>query len=524
MTRSLQADDFFPLATPREGSGSGSVLDKQGHVLTNYHVVEDARQIAVTLFDSTTHAARLVGSDPQNDLAVLKIDAPPQHLHPIAWGDSTKLLVGMRVFAIGNPFGLERTLTTGIVSSLNRSLRTENQRKIRGIIQTDAAINPGGPLLNRRGEVIGITTAIVGRTGQSSGISLAIPASTARRVVDELIRHGRVIRPDCGIFSVYETERGRLIARLDPDGPAARAGLRGPQEQVVRRGGFIYRSVDRSKADLVVAAAGRPVKTLDDLLGYVESKKPGDTVVLRMVREGQRMDVPVELEQTQARERYGDCPCSCVSSPTIMTGIFRPEGVGMTALMTPESVLPAGPPENRADVLYEVVDGRCVELAPMSTFAGVVASRVHWRLAVHANEKQLGEAVHEVLFGLSPRRRRPDVALVSCQRWTRGHPISSTDPWPVVPNLAVEVVSPTDNAEPLLGKVAEYLQAGVDQVWVSYPLLKLVYVYESLTKVRGYAEADELDGGDVMPGFKLSLSALFADSPPSEEPTNGSQP
>jgi S1-C subfamily serine protease len=169
-----------------------------------------------------------------------------------------------------------------------------------GRCRTDAAINPGnsgGPLLNRRGEMIGITTAIVSRAGQSSGIGLAIPASTARRVVDELIR------PDCGMFSVYETERGLLIARLDPDGPAARAGLRGPQEQVVRRGGFIYRSVDRSKADLVVAANGRPVKTLDDLLSYVESKKPGDTVVLRVVRDGQRMDVPVELEQTQARER-----------------------------------------------------------------------------------------------------------------------------------------------------------------------------------------------------------------------------
>ena len=151
--------------------------------------------------------------------------------------------------------------------------------------------------------MIGINTAIVSRAGQSSGIGMAIPASTARRVVDELIRHGYVIRTDCGIFSVYETERGLLIARLDPDGPAARAGLRGPEEQVVRRGGFIYRSVDRSKADLVAAADGRPVKTLDDLLSYVESKKPGGTVVLRVVREGQRMDVPVVLEQTQARER-----------------------------------------------------------------------------------------------------------------------------------------------------------------------------------------------------------------------------
>jgi S1-C subfamily serine protease len=301
----VQPDDFFLFSGPREGSGSGSVLDKQGHVLTNYHVIEDARQIAVTLFDGASHPARLVGADPNNDLAVLRIEVDPELLVPLGWGDSSKLLVGMRVFAIGNPFGLERTLTTGIVSSLNRSLRSENNRKIRGVIQTDAAINPGnsgGPLLNRRGELVGITTAIVSRAGQSSGIGLAIPANTARRVVDELIRHGRVIRPDCGIFSVYETERGVLIARLDPEGPAARAGLQGPQEKVVRRGGFVYRSIDRSKADLIVAVDGRPVKTLDDLLSHVESKKPGDSVVLRVLREGRRMEVTVELEETPARE------------------------------------------------------------------------------------------------------------------------------------------------------------------------------------------------------------------------------
>src|ERR671934_120309 len=141
-----------------------------------------------------------------------------------------QVAVGMRVFAIGNPFGLERTLTTGVVSSLNRSLRTENNRVIRGVIQTDAAINPGnsgGPLLNRRGELVGITTAMVGRASQNSGVGLAIPSNAARRIVDELVRYGRVIRPDCGIFSVYELEKGLLIARLVPDGPAERAGLRG---------------------------------------------------------------------------------------------------------------------------------------------------------------------------------------------------------------------------------------------------------------------------------------------------------
>src|SRR4051794_35797390 len=158
-TRGVQLDDYLMLAAPREGTGSGSVLDQNGHILTNFHVVEESQRIDVTLFDGSTHQAKLVGSDPSNDLAVLKINAPADKLCPLPWGDSTRLLVGMRVFAIGNPFGLERTLTTGIVSSLNRSLRSENNRMIRGIIQTDAAINPGnsgGPLLNRRGELIGI--------------------------------------------------------------------------------------------------------------------------------------------------------------------------------------------------------------------------------------------------------------------------------------------------------------------------------------------------------------------------------
>jgi S1-C subfamily serine protease len=270
--------------------------------LTNYHVVEDARQTVVTLYDSSTFEARLVGSDPNNDLAILKIDAPPEKLFPITWGDSSKLLVGLRVFVLGNPFGLERTLTTGIVSSLNRSLRSDNNRMIRGVIQTDAAINPGnsgGPLLNRRGELIGITTAIVGRSGQSSGVGLAIPANTARRVVEELIRFGQVIRADCGIFAVYEQEKGLLIARLAPGGPAERAGLRGPQRVVVRRNGFVFQGLDRSRADRILAVEGRLVKTLDELLTEVEKKKPGEKVVLTIMREGTKQNVVVELEQAR---------------------------------------------------------------------------------------------------------------------------------------------------------------------------------------------------------------------------------
>ena len=303
-TRSLEADDLFFFATPRKGSGSGSVLDENGHLITNYHGVENASQIMVTLYDGSNYSAKLIGSDPNNELAVLKITAPADKLHPIQWGDSSKLLVGMRVLAIGNPFGLERTLTTGIVSSLNRSLTSDNNRKIRGIIQTDAAINPGnsgGPLLNRKGEMIGITTAIVSRAGQSAGIGLAIPANTARRVVHELVRYGRVIRPDCGIFSVYETDKGLLIAQLDPEGPAQKAGLRGPQENTVRRGGFVFRSLDRSKADMIVAVDGKPVNSLEDLLSHVESKKPGDQVVLQIIRENESLEISVVLEENRSR-------------------------------------------------------------------------------------------------------------------------------------------------------------------------------------------------------------------------------
>jgi S1-C subfamily serine protease len=298
-SRGTQQDDFFIFEIPREGTGSGAVIDKQGHIVTNYHVVEDARQVVVNLYDSSSYPAEVVGVDPNNELAVIKINAPEEKLFPIPWGDSSKLLVGLRVYALGNPFGLERTLTLGIVSSLNRTLKTESRRTIKGVIQTDAAINPGnsgGPLLNRRGEMVGINTAIVTRAGQSAGIGLAVPSNTARRIVADLVRFGRVHRPDLGINAVYETERGLLIAQLAPNGPATAAGLRGPQEVNERRNGYILRGLDRTKADFIVGIDGRRVKNFDDLLSYIESKKPGDTVQITIIREGRRQQVPVQLE------------------------------------------------------------------------------------------------------------------------------------------------------------------------------------------------------------------------------------
>ena len=188
------------------------MIDRDGHVLTNFHVVEGAREIRVTLFDGQTYDAKLVGGDPDTDVAVLKIDAPAESLFPVAFGSSTNLLVGQRVFAIGNPFGLERTLTTGIISSLNRSLPGRHgRRSLRSIIQIDAAINPGnsgGPLLDSHGRMIGMNTAIASKTGESAGVGFAIPINTIARVVPQLIQNGRVRRPDSGIARVYQTDRG----------------------------------------------------------------------------------------------------------------------------------------------------------------------------------------------------------------------------------------------------------------------------------------------------------------------------
>jgi S1-C subfamily serine protease len=290
--------NFLFLEGSSEGSGSGCVLDKQGHILTNFHVIEEARTASVTLYNGKSFEASLVGADPYSDLVVLKIDAPKELLHPVEVGDSRRLRVGMRVFAIGNPFGLERTMTTGIISSVNRSLKLRSNRTIRSIIQIDAAVNPGnsgGPLLDTRGRLIGINTAIATRTGQSAGVGFAIPASLIARVTPQLIKHGRVIRPEIGIRRVYETDNGLLIASLSPNGPAATAGLRGPRITRTRRGIFVIERLDRSAADLITAVDGKPVKTADDFLDQIESKKPGSRVTLTIIRGGKKENVRLTL-------------------------------------------------------------------------------------------------------------------------------------------------------------------------------------------------------------------------------------
>ncbi len=303
-TKGAQGNRFLLLEIPSEGEGSGIVLDRQGHILTNYHVIDGAAQIEVTLFDGHNYPARLVGGDPSTDVAVLKIGAAADSLFPVVFGSSTDLRVGQRVFAIGNPFGLERTLTTGIISSLNRSLPSRRDgRSIKSIIQTDAAINPGnsgGPLLDSHGLMIGMNTAIASRTGESVGVGFAIPVNTIARVVPQLVANGRVRRPEVGIVRVYQTDKGLLIATLTPGGAAERAGLQGFKvvREQRRQGPVVYelQTIDRSAADLIVAVDGKPVHSADDFLDAIESKRAGDQVVLTVVRGGQQRKVPVRLE------------------------------------------------------------------------------------------------------------------------------------------------------------------------------------------------------------------------------------
>jgi S1-C subfamily serine protease len=300
-TRSIRPEAFLMIAEI-EGNGSGSIIDQQGHVLTNYHVIEGARDINVTLFNGESFAAELVGQDPDNDIAVLKISAAPELLFPIAWGDSSNLRVGQHIIAIGNPFGLERTMSTGIISSLNRQITSKTRRSIRSIIQIDAALNQGnsgGPLLNARGELIGMNTAIATRSGDNAGIGFAIPVNTMSRVVPQLIATGRVARPTIGILQVFETERGLLIVNMTPGGPAEQAGLQGSrvERRKIRRGFGVFEqeAVDHSQADLIIAIDGQKIKQADELLSVIETKKAGDTVMLTILRGGKSIPVPVVL-------------------------------------------------------------------------------------------------------------------------------------------------------------------------------------------------------------------------------------
>jgi len=298
--------DFFLNAIPREGSGSGSIIDARGHVLTNNHVIRDAKKLEVTLADGSKWPATLVGTDPDNDLAVIKIDAPADKLKPLPLGDSQKLQVGQKVLAIGNPFGLGLTLTTGIISSLGRNIRSEVGTMIEDLIQTDASINPGnsgGPLLNSEGEIIGINTAIISPTGGSVGIGFAIPVNTAKRIVPQLIAKGYVTYPWAGasvqpLFPELarvlklKVERGAMVVEVTPGGPADKAGLRGGNRQM--QAGNVQLMVG---GDVITRVNQREVKDADDLIKYIREQKPGDAATLRILRDGQFKEVNITLQE-----------------------------------------------------------------------------------------------------------------------------------------------------------------------------------------------------------------------------------
>ncbi|HZW79131.1 MAG TPA: trypsin-like peptidase domain-containing protein [Candidatus Deferrimicrobiaceae bacterium] len=299
--------DFFYGLVPQEGQGSGFVIDKDGHILTNYHVVADARQVKVTLHNRKTYEATVVGTDPPHDLAVIQIKAPD--LIPAVLGDSRNLQVGQKVYAIGNPFGLAGTMTRGIVSSI-RPVREPNGATIDEAIQTDAAINPGnsgGPLMNWHGEVIGINTMILSSVGQNAGIGFAIPINTAKAVLNDLMTLGRVRRPALGVRTIpisaelademgLPVDYGLLIVQAIPGGSADQAGLRGGNERA-----YLGNTPIMLGGDLIVAIDGEKVEDEDTLSQIMNNHRAGDTVKITIFRNKKRLDVSVALGE--AREQ-----------------------------------------------------------------------------------------------------------------------------------------------------------------------------------------------------------------------------
>lgn len=298
--------DFFLNPIPREGSGSGLIIDTRGHILTNNHVIRDAQKLEVTLVDGSKWPAKLVGTDPDTDLAVLKINAPPEKLKPLSFGDSKKLQVGQKVLAIGNPFGLGLTLTTGIISSLGRTIRSEVGTTIEDVIQTDASINPGnsgGPLLNSEGEIIGVNTAILSPTGVSVGIGFAIPVNTAKRIASELMAKGFVSYPYLGavVHTIIpqfakaldlKSEKGAMVVEVTPGGPADKAGLKGANKQA-QIGNFLH----PVGGDIIIQVDQSEVKEAEDLIKYLRERKIGDVVTFKILRDGKTRDVKVTLQE-----------------------------------------------------------------------------------------------------------------------------------------------------------------------------------------------------------------------------------
>lgn len=296
ITTSSLRRDWFSLNVTEipSGSGSGFVWDENGHIITNYHVIKGASKAMVALADGSSYEATLVGKAPEKDLAVLQIDAPKNLLQRIPLGASDNLRVGQQVFAIGNPFGLDQTLTTGIVSALNREINSVAGVPIRGVIQTDAAINPGnsgGPLLDSKGQLIGVNTAIYSPSGASAGIGFSIPVDVVRHVVPDLIKYGQVRRPTLAVeftrplrnvegIAIYSTEKG---------GAADRAGLKGISRDA--SGALVL-------GDILVAINGRPIKNANDLYLELERYEPGETVEIAHIRDGKNLVTSVKLDSS----------------------------------------------------------------------------------------------------------------------------------------------------------------------------------------------------------------------------------
>ena len=303
------ARDFFGYVEPRQGSGSGSVIDQSGHILTNHHVIEGATKVAVNFGGQKNYPATVVGRDPDTDLAVIKLlELPREGLTVIPLGDSDRLEVGQKVLAIGNPFGLDRTLTTGVISGLQRPIRARNDRPIEGAIQTDASINPGnsgGPLLDSHGRMIGINSQILSPSGASAGVGFAVPVNIAKRIVPQLIRSGEVRRPKLGITTREVAQlRGRielpvsdglLIWQVAPGGAAANAGLRGLTQT---------ENGDVEIGDIIVGMDGEKLDNADDLYRLLDKHRIGDVAQVQVLRNGRRTTVPVRLIDVPDSRRF----------------------------------------------------------------------------------------------------------------------------------------------------------------------------------------------------------------------------
>jgi len=296
--------DFFMDPVPVEGAGSGFVVDPRGYILTNFHVVQDAQSIEVVLGDQSHYAAKFIGADQRNDVALIKVEPKGKALVALELGDSSKLQVGQKVLAIGNPFGFQSTLTTGVVSALGRTVQTSQSTFIDEAIQTDAAINrgnSGGPLLNSHGEVIGINSAIYTPSGTTAGIGFAIPINTAKRIEHDLITEGRVREAFLGVQTLsvggwlsqaldLPVQEGLLVEAVTRGGPAAQAGLHGGNQQALA--GMQQITIG---GDVIVAIDGQPIANQSDMNLVLNRHRPGDTVKVALYRGGKKMELPVKL-------------------------------------------------------------------------------------------------------------------------------------------------------------------------------------------------------------------------------------